>query len=174
MGGLVLGLDEDWVLLHSLSCGHDGIGEKKSERMERLIWMVDTCLFHPYVSSNAHSTLRRTTMDDYQHVKVRSSSSICMVAHLPQALHHSLPAFSPIVPTSLLPFVAALFLLPTFALAFYFSTYVVHSSPVHNLTDHPSLPKDKLSIREPLVALLASTLGGFGIVALFCSVGVYV
>ncbi|PPQ97662.1 hypothetical protein CVT26_002474 [Gymnopilus dilepis] len=82
-------------------------------------------------------------MDDYQHVK---------------ALHYSLPAFSPVLPTSLLPFVAALFLLPTFALAFYFST----------------LPKDKFTLREPLVALLASTLGGFGVVALFCSVGVYV
>ncbi|KIM39159.1 hypothetical protein M413DRAFT_58352, partial [Hebeloma cylindrosporum] len=75
-----------------------------------------------------------------------------------QALHHSLPAFSPIVPTALLPFVAALFLVPTFILAFYFST----------------LPKDKFALREPLVALLASVLGGFGVVALFCSAGVYV
>ncbi|KAF8961013.1 hypothetical protein BDZ97DRAFT_1830885 [Flammula alnicola] len=85
----------------------------------------------------------RYIMDEYQHLK---------------ALHHSLPAFSPIVPTSFLPFLAALFLLPTFALAFYFST----------------LPKDKLALREPLVAILASTLGGFGVVALFCSAGVYV
>ncbi|KDR68673.1 hypothetical protein GALMADRAFT_256450 [Galerina marginata CBS 339.88] len=80
-----------------------------------------------------------------------------MTTSTSKALHHSLPAFSPIVPTALLPFVAALFLLPTFALAFYFST----------------LPKDRLAVREPLVALLASTLGGFGIVALFCSAGVY-
>ncbi|PPQ89932.1 hypothetical protein CVT25_009987 [Psilocybe cyanescens] len=82
-------------------------------------------------------------MDDYQHAR---------------ALHHSLPAFSPIVPTALLPFASALFLLPTFALAFYFST----------------LPKDKFALREPLVAVAASILGGFGVVALFCSAGVYV
>ncbi|KAF9552992.1 hypothetical protein CPC08DRAFT_646205, partial [Agrocybe pediades] len=75
-----------------------------------------------------------------------------------QALHHELPAFAPTVPTSLLPFLAAFSLLPTFALAFYFST----------------LPKDKFTLKEPLVATLASILGGFGVVALFCSAGVYV
>lgn len=37
-----------------------------------------------------------------------------------------------------------------------------------------SLPKDKVALKEPLVATLASILGGFGVVALFCSVGVYV
>ena len=37
-----------------------------------------------------------------------------------------------------------------------------------------SLPKDKIPIREGAVASLASILGGFGVVALFCSVGVNV
>jgi len=46
----------------------------------------------------------------------------------------------------------------TFALAFYFST----------------LPKDAIPIRETVVASVAGILGGFGVVALFCSVGVYV
>lgn len=35
-----------------------------------------------------------------------------------------------------------------------------------------SLPKDKIPIREGAVASLASILGGFGVVALFCAVGV--
>ncbi|KAI5985563.1 hypothetical protein EDC04DRAFT_2590168, partial [Pisolithus marmoratus] len=52
-------------------------------------------------------------------------------------------------------------LLPsTFALAFYFSTI-----PIDSL----KLPRFGLG-----VAMLASVLGRFGIVALFCSVGVYV
>ncbi|KAI6043811.1 hypothetical protein EDC04DRAFT_2562297, partial [Pisolithus marmoratus] len=52
-------------------------------------------------------------------------------------------------------------LLPsTFALAFYFSTI-----PIDSL----KLPRFGLG-----VAMLASVLGGFGVVALFCSVGVYV
>lgn len=36
------------------------------------------------------------------------------------------------------------------------------------------LPKATLPVREAAVASLASVLGGFGVVALFCSVGVYV
>ena len=36
------------------------------------------------------------------------------------------------------------------------------------------LPKDTIPIREASVATIASLLGGFGVVALFCSVGVYV
>ncbi|KAF8168398.1 hypothetical protein B0H34DRAFT_793011 [Crassisporium funariophilum] len=82
-------------------------------------------------------------MNDYQQLK---------------ALHHSLPAFAPIIPTSFLPYLAAFTLIPTFALAFYFST----------------LPKRTLPIWEATVATVASVFGGFGIVALFCSAGVYV
>lgn len=36
------------------------------------------------------------------------------------------------------------------------------------------LPKQTIPIRELTVASTASLLGGFGVVALFCSVGVYV
>ena len=36
------------------------------------------------------------------------------------------------------------------------------------------LPKDTLPMRETAVATTASILGGFGVVALFCSAGVYV
>ncbi|PPQ73105.1 hypothetical protein CVT24_009441 [Panaeolus cyanescens] len=75
-----------------------------------------------------------------------------------KTLHYSLPAFQPSIAPNYLPYIAAFCLLPTFALAFYFST----------------LPKNLLSLKEPAVALLASVLGGFGVVALFCSVGVYV
>ncbi|TFK38637.1 hypothetical protein BDQ12DRAFT_683097 [Crucibulum laeve] len=75
-----------------------------------------------------------------------------------QALYRSLPSFSPIIPVALLPFLALILLASTFVLAFYFST----------------LPKDTLPIRETAVASTASILGGFGVVALFCTVGVYV
>ncbi|KAF8725227.1 hypothetical protein AX14_008248 [Amanita brunnescens Koide BX004] len=72
-------------------------------------------------------------------------------------LHAALPPFAPAVPLALLPYLAFLSLSLTFALAFYFST----------------LPKDTIPIRETVVASAASILGGFGVVALFCSVGVY-
>jgi len=73
-------------------------------------------------------------------------------------LHKTLPAFAPYVPVGVLPFFAFILLAATFALAFYFST----------------LSKDTLPVRETAVALTASALGGFGVVALFCTVGVYV
>jgi len=73
-------------------------------------------------------------------------------------LNKSLPAFSPYLPASLLPVLAFSLLAATFTLAFYFST----------------LPKDTLPIREVAVASTASMLAGFGVVSLFCSVGVYV
>ncbi|KAF8809383.1 hypothetical protein BYT27DRAFT_6517343 [Phlegmacium glaucopus] len=82
-------------------------------------------------------------MDDYQQLK---------------ALHYSLPAFTPVISTSLLPTLTAALLIPTFALAFYFST----------------LPKHTVPIWETTVASIASIFGGFGVVVLFCSVGVYV
>ncbi|KAI0735795.1 hypothetical protein C8Q76DRAFT_591860, partial [Earliella scabrosa] len=75
-----------------------------------------------------------------------------------QALHKSAPAFAPAIPVSLLPYLAFFLLVATFGLAFYFST----------------LPKEKIPARELAVGATASVLGGFGVVALFCSVGVYV
>ncbi|KAJ6614906.1 hypothetical protein B0H10DRAFT_1802463, partial [Mycena sp. CBHHK59/15] len=73
-------------------------------------------------------------------------------------LHRS-PAFEPLVPVGLLPYLAFILLFLTFTLAFYASTYATKRH-------HP--------IRETAVATLASLLGGFGVVALFCSAGVYV
>ncbi|KZP08264.1 hypothetical protein FIBSPDRAFT_815069 [Athelia psychrophila] len=75
-----------------------------------------------------------------------------------QALHKSLPPFAPYLPVALLPYLALGSLSSTFALAFYFST----------------LPKDTIPIRETAVGTTASVLAGFGVVALFCSAGVYV
>ncbi|GLB36686.1 putative oligosaccharyltransferase subunit 5 [Lyophyllum shimeji] len=75
-----------------------------------------------------------------------------------RALHAALPPFSPIAPVALLPYLATLLLASTFGLAFYFST----------------LPKSTIPILETAVASTASILAGFGVVALFCSVGVYV
>ncbi|TFK89275.1 hypothetical protein K466DRAFT_574911 [Polyporus arcularius HHB13444] len=74
-----------------------------------------------------------------------------------QTLHKATPAFAPIIPVALLPYLAFLLLAATFVLAFYAST----------------LPKEKIPVRELAVASTASLLGGFGVVALFCSVGVY-
>jgi len=73
-----------------------------------------------------------------------------------KALHKTLPPFQPIIPVSLLPYLAFILLTLTFGLAFYFST----------------LPKGM--VKESTVAVLASVLGGFGTVAMFCTVGVYV
>ncbi|KAI0369865.1 hypothetical protein BV20DRAFT_1052779 [Pilatotrama ljubarskyi] len=75
-----------------------------------------------------------------------------------QALHNSVPSFAPYVPVALLPYIAYTLLGATFALAFYFST----------------LPNEKIPARELAVASTASLLGGFGVVAMFCTVGVYV
>jgi len=73
-------------------------------------------------------------------------------------LHAALPPFKPIIPTAVLPYLAFFTLISTFALAFTFST----------------LPTPAIPVKETGVAALASVLAGFGIVALFCSVGVYV
>ncbi|KAI0638893.1 hypothetical protein C8Q77DRAFT_1213628 [Trametes polyzona] len=75
-----------------------------------------------------------------------------------QALHKATPPFAPYIPTGLLPYIAFVLLGATFGLAFYFST----------------LPKDKIPVREVAVASTASLLGGFGVVAMFCTAGVYV
>ncbi|CEL58363.1 hypothetical protein RSOLAG1IB_03109 [Rhizoctonia solani AG-1 IB] len=75
-----------------------------------------------------------------------------------KALHESLPAFAPLIPTAVLPYLAFVLLTSTFALGFYFST----------------LPKNIMRPHEIVVSVLASVLGGLGVVALFNSVGVYV
>ncbi|KAH9982052.1 hypothetical protein BGW80DRAFT_1197762 [Lactifluus volemus] len=73
-------------------------------------------------------------------------------------LHKIAPAFTPHVPVGLLSYLAFILLTVTFGLTFYFTT----------------LPKSSIPTREVVVAIVASTLGGFGVVALFCSAGVYV
>ena len=68
------------------------------------------------------------------------------------------------------------YLWPCFLLFHVCSCLCVLSHP-HPDTDAPvrhSLPKEKIPARELAVASTASLLGGFGVVALFCSVGVYV
>ncbi|KAL1744290.1 hypothetical protein HDZ31DRAFT_64201 [Schizophyllum fasciatum] len=73
-----------------------------------------------------------------------------------QLLHRALPAFQPSISVSLLPYLAFILLGLTFALTFWFS----------------AMPKSVTL--EVAAASLASVLGGFGVVALFCTVGVYV
>ncbi|KAB5591484.1 hypothetical protein CTheo_5088 [Ceratobasidium theobromae] len=75
-----------------------------------------------------------------------------------KALYESLPPFAPLIPTTALPYIAFTLLTSTFALGFYFST----------------LPKNIMRPHEIVVSVLASVLAGLGVVALFCSVGVYV
>jgi hypothetical protein len=93
-----------------------------------------------------------------------------------QHLHKVVPAFSPYVPVGLLSYLAFVLLTATFGLAFYFTTYVKFILLTHaRLTRRVySLPKSAIPTRETVVAIVASTLGSFGVVALFCSVGVYV
>ncbi|EAU93240.1 hypothetical protein CC1G_11222 [Coprinopsis cinerea okayama7 len=75
-----------------------------------------------------------------------------------KALHNAHPPFSPLIPVSLLPWLALILLAATFSLTFYFST----------------LPKSTVPVKELGVASAASILAGFGVVALFCTAGVYV
>jgi len=78
------------------------------------------------------------------------------------------------VPTATLPYLALVLLASTFGLAFYFTMYALLYSCFNSLLIHDSLPKQSLPLRELAVASTASLLGGFGVVSLFCSVGVYV
>ncbi|KAJ7859489.1 hypothetical protein B0H14DRAFT_2746543 [Mycena olivaceomarginata] len=73
-----------------------------------------------------------------------------------KSLYTTSPAFTPLVPVGLLPYIAFILLFLTFTLAFYVSTV------------------PKAVVREIGVSSLASLLGGFGVVALFCAVGVNV
>ncbi|WVW79261.1 hypothetical protein I302_101228 [Kwoniella bestiolae CBS 10118] len=75
-----------------------------------------------------------------------------------KTLHSSLPSFQPPISTSLLPSTSLVFLLAFFALTFIFTT----------------LPKSKVPLPEITTALVASALAGGGVVALFCTLGVYV
>ncbi|KAJ3751201.1 hypothetical protein DFH05DRAFT_169195 [Lentinula detonsa] len=75
-----------------------------------------------------------------------------------KALHNSLPPFQPLISVAILPYLALILLASTFALTFYLST----------------IPKTTIPGKEIPVAITASILGGFGVVALFCTVGVYV
>ena len=68
-------------------------------------------------------------MSDYASIQACISHPLPCTALMsyripPQALHKSTPAFSPAIPTALLPYLAFFLLSATFALAFYFSTYV--------------------------------------------------
>ncbi|OCF31404.1 hypothetical protein I316_07009 [Kwoniella heveanensis BCC8398] len=75
-----------------------------------------------------------------------------------KALHASLPSFQPPISTSALPTISLITMLAFFALTFLFTT----------------LPKSRVPIAELGTALLASALAGGGVVALFCTLGVYV
>jgi hypothetical protein len=112
-------------------------------------------------------------MADYQLAKVSSPAQLQAPSSSIQVAYDALPSFSPIVSTPLLPYLAFVLLASTFGLAFYFTTYVFCFS-FDPCSLSPSLPKQSLPLRELAVASTASLLGGFGIVALFCSVGVYV
>ncbi|KAN0063469.1 hypothetical protein ACQY0O_003916 [Thecaphora frezii] len=74
------------------------------------------------------------------------------------AIHASAPSFVPAIPVSSLPYIAFILLASAFLSAFYFTT----------------LPKRSLTAKEVAIAVLASVEAGFGVVALFNAVGVYV
>lgn len=107
-----------------------------------------------------------------------SSVSQSLVSFQTQSLHKNISSFSPYIPVGLLPYLAFVLLTATFGLAFYFSTSALlqllraKSAAYSCFVDR--LPKATIPLREVAVASTASILGGFGFVALFCSVGVYV
>ncbi|GAA5973469.1 hypothetical protein JCM11641_006478 [Rhodosporidiobolus odoratus] len=70
----------------------------------------------------------------------------------------TLPSFSPLLPTTSLPSLAALSLIIAFALSFYFSTL-------------RSSSKSTFPAQELAVAGAASVSGGFGLVLAFCAIG---
>ena len=129
------------------------------------------------------STLGQPTMSDgslgtYEAVKVCKFSIFFLFGQSDclQYLHKTVPAFSPYVPVGLLSYLAFILLTGTFGLAFYYTTYVIivsDSVTVYIRAVH-SLSKSTIPTREATVAIIASILGGYGVVALFCSVGVYV
>ncbi|WFD32075.1 hypothetical protein MSPP1_003117 [Malassezia sp. CBS 17886] len=69
-----------------------------------------------------------------------------------------LPALVPAVPTALMPYLAGALLGVSFFLAFYFTM----------------IPARGFTVKEPIVAISGSLCAGFGVVALFNAVGVYV
>ncbi|RSH79395.1 uncharacterized protein EHS24_001441 [Apiotrichum porosum] len=75
-----------------------------------------------------------------------------------KVLHSGLPAYAPLVPTSALPTIAFVSLCAAFALTFTLTT----------------LHKSSIPVVELVTALVAAALAGGGVVALFCTVGVYV
>lgn len=79
------------------------------------------------------------TTPAYRHASPPTPLALMSYRIPPQALHKSTPAFSPAIPTALLPYLAFFLLSATFALAFYFSTYVSASLsyPTHALTSMP-------------------------------------
>lgn len=132
-----------------------------------------------WLPSATISSLSILNMANYDAVQVRPypPTPAPRSHHAAKALHKTLPPFAPYVSASLLPQIALVLLVSTFALTFYFSTSVhPYSLPVfwELMCRSHSLPKDSIPIREGAVASLASILGGFGVVALFCSVGVNV
>ena len=153
-------------------------------------WHPITSALHPSPERGlcgfvVQSTLGQTTMSDnsvatatYATVKVCGNPIFLLFSssHWHQHLHKVVPAFSPYVPVGFLSYLAFVLLTATFGLAFYFTTYVeLIFPPSAVLTQHVySLPKSTIPTRETVVAIVASTLGSFGVVALFCSVGVYV
>ncbi|KAJ7223243.1 hypothetical protein GGX14DRAFT_352151, partial [Mycena pura] len=74
------------------------------------------------------------------------------------SIYTTSPVYQPLVPVGLLPYLTFFLLFLTFTLGFYVST----------------LPKTTIPVREAAVASLASVLGGFGVVAMMCTVGVNV
>ena len=145
----------------------------------RLIWSDDTCLF----SGNERQPLRfhsTTVMDDYHKLRVRHFATRLRFVALTQ--------FTGVAPISATVFpnntnrvtpirgciMSAANLCTSFLL--YNVCQIGFPSVLRVLSSlaFSSLPTNKLSIQEPAVALIASILGGFGVVALFCSVGVYV
>lgn len=124
-------------------------------------------------------TLIPFAMDNYEAIQVRFSSPMPASPHASpfkdpaQITRSVLPVHTRLAPPTHRTRSPRLHLC-THILLLHVRAIHIHSFSRNLWTFIHSLPKDSIPFREGAVASLASILGGFGVVALFCSVGVNV
>ena len=127
--GLVLSLNEQRVLLDFLWSRHcrRWRAEERVVHGERKGRLLHPLPLDTWIEPSDVTWTQTRMTSDYATVKVCHRPLLASsYSHLfIQALHQSLPPFSPIVSVELLPYLAIILLVSTFALAFYFSTYVL-------------------------------------------------
>lgn len=178
------------------------IGRKRAGRGGLLIWALMTRVWrcHAYVRqrNRCKSSARSLSLDyllsfhspswqtthPYRHATAPASVHALIANHLsptgPTQVRLRLLACHPRLAPSIYRFHSPRGYICTRLLLFhvrpallvYYLLYIQESGRSLAPRAH-SLPKEKVPVRETAVATTASLLGGFGVVALFCSAGVY-